>query len=191
MESTIFMTLVYMAIGGSAIAIWMSINSSIIDSMNKNECNDSTGNSTGDSTGNSSVVDDIQSLYTWLTIIIIISFIGIVIGVKGITEFRDFYNVKEIFPLIFIASTILTIFIATGNVSSNKLIQAMTKLYSPKNEVPIKANHTITTFLTIMMIVAGISGIGILVKGREVVTDLHFENEGRQQQQQREQDQLL
>lgn len=159
-----------MIIGGSALVIWMSINNTIIDNMNQKAC--SKGIS-----GNSEIVDSVQGLYIWLTIIMMISFTGVVRGIKGITEERDIYNVKEIFSLIYIAGTLVVIFIAAITIGSNPIIKAMTSEYSMVNpdttmsKVPIHANHTISSFLTTLTIVSSIAMIGVFLKGKEFVED--------------------
>ena len=181
MIATIFMTTVYMVIGVSAVVIWASINNMIIDNMNIQACDGIDAKS--------NVVDSVQSLYTWLTLIIFISFIGIVKGIFGLSytteeddEGRcvqktvDTYDVTRILPLLYIAGTIITIFIATLNIGSNPIIKAMTSDFSlvgpdgrPSDAPPIHANKTISVFLTIMTAVSGIAMIGIFFKGKEML----------------------
>jgi len=183
MIATIFMTTVYMVIGVSAVVIWASINNMIIDNMNIQACDGI------DAKSKSNVVDSVQSLYTWLTLIIFISFIGIVKGIFGLSytmeeddEGRcvqktvDTYDVTRIPPLLYIAGTIITIFIATLNIGSNPIIKAMTSdfpLVGPdgrsSDAPPIHANKTISVFLTIMTAVSGIAMIGIFFKGKEML----------------------
>jgi len=168
MISTIFMTIIYMAIAGSALAIWMSINNRIIDNMNKRAC-------TEGGSSDSSVVDSVQSLYIWLTIVLGLSFIGIVRGIRGITDGIDVYDVDEIFSVIYIAGTIIAIFIAAFNIRFNPIIKNMSTDYTMVNSDgtvesdPIKANHTISSFLTVLTVVPSIAMIFILYTGYELI----------------------
>ena len=165
-----------MIIGGSALAIWMSISPLIVDNMNNRECfNASTGDSIS---SNSKVINSVQGLYTWLTIILFISFIGIVKGIRGITDVKDVYDVKNIFPLLYISSIIIIIFISALKINSNPIVKAMTSdfvLDGPdgKSGSTIPANHTASTFLTTVMTTSCIAMVGVFIKGKEMMDNLN------------------
>jgi len=161
MKSTIFMTGTYALIGAGAAAIWFNINSLIIDNMNKNAC---------DTPKQSSTVDAVQSLYIWLTIVLVICFVGVVRGIRGFAEGEDVYDVKSIFSIIFMASTIGTSLMALQfGVRNNPIVKAMTSAFTLNQGGSIPANTTVTTFLNIMSVILGIAMLFILYKGKQLV----------------------
>ena len=164
-----------MAMAGSALFIWMSINTEIIDNMNQQDCRNSK-NAVGDGAGDGAekTVDAVQSLYIWLTIILGLSFIGIVKGIRGITTGRDVYDVKQIFPVIYIAGTIIAIFIAAFSIRLNPIVENMTTDYqritsNGANGDILKANTMISKILIVLTVVPSIAMIGILHKGYELL----------------------
>ena len=156
---------------GSALFIWMSINTEIIDNMNQEECkNSKNGSGNGSGNGVSKTVDSVQSLYIWLTIILGLSFIGMVKGIRGIATGSDVYNVKQIFPVIYIAGTIIAIFIAAFSIRLNPIIENMTTNYQRINVDGsdgdlLKANTMVSHILIVLTVVPSIAMIGILHKG--------------------------
>lgn len=175
-SSTIFMTLIYMLIGGCACFVWFNINALIIDNMNDKACNTSDKKSL--------TVDAIQSLYTWLTVALTICFIGIARGFRGIIEHYDIYDVKDLIHVIFMACTIGTIFIGTIYIRDNPIIKAMTQkggypLSDPtklssntnSNSSTVPANTTVSTMLNIMTIISVIATLFIIYKGKKIVED--------------------
>jgi hypothetical protein len=172
------MTLIYMLIGGCACFVWFNINSLIIDNMNSKACV---------SDKKSLTVDAIQSLYTWLTVVLTICFIGIVRGFRGIIDHFDIYDVKDLIHVIFMACTIGTIFIGALYIRNNPIIKAMTQsggypLSEPaelsnstanstanSTSSTVPANTTVSTMLNIMTIISVIATLFIIYKGKKIV----------------------
>lgn len=171
MISTIFMTIIYMAIAGSAIFIWMNISTEIIDGMNKQDCINSKNGSGG---GVEKTIDSVQSLYIWLTIIAGLAFLGLIKGIRGIAIEEDVFNAKEIFPVIYMAGTMIAIFIAAFSIRLNPIIENMATDYqrinaNGSNGDILKPNTTVGYMLMVLTVVPSIAMVGVLHKGYKLL----------------------
>jgi hypothetical protein len=184
MISTIFMTIIYMAIAGSAIFIWMNINTEIINNMNEQDCKNSITKS-GD--GVEKTVDSVQSLYIWLTIIAGLAFLGLLKGFKGIAEGSPVFNPKEIFPVIYMAGTMIAIFIAAFSIRLNPIIENMATDYRRIRDDGsdgdiLKPNTMVGHMLTVLTVVPSIAMVGILHKGYQLLETEGGKKDGEEKQ---------
>jgi len=169
MLSTIFMTIFYVLVGAGAIATWMSINTLILDDMSIQACK---------SKKPTTVIEDAQGLYTWLTVLIFISFIGVLRGFNGISNGVDTYDVDTVPAILYLAMTALICLISCIMIFGNTIIKNQLKPYTLggnstnpiiQDNTTIKSNSVISTSLISIASLSGIAVLAILYHGNEMV----------------------